>query len=170
MVVHDLRGPATSINLGAELALKSVKKMVRSNFKQNTNMKTKLSGTQQNVNKLKFFRSQSVSGFFIKPRFEIAKNTNMVPVIQAADEGDKLKKILQNKHVYKSRCFNQDESKYLLNPQLNFDSGYTNKLIADKKNSLVKMDKRDLQKLQEIRSCESMDSQSVSSDSLKSNA
>lgn len=42
MVVHDLRGPSTSIKLGAELALKGVKQMLRSNFIQNTNIGTNL--------------------------------------------------------------------------------------------------------------------------------
>ena len=34
MVIHDLRGPATSIKLGSDMALQSVKKILRSNFKQ----------------------------------------------------------------------------------------------------------------------------------------
>lgn len=34
MVIHDLRGPATSIQLGSDLALKGVKQMLRQNFKQ----------------------------------------------------------------------------------------------------------------------------------------
>ena len=33
MVVHDLRGPATSITLASEMALEQIKKMVRTNFK-----------------------------------------------------------------------------------------------------------------------------------------
>lgn len=34
MVIHDLRGPATSIQMGSNLALQSVKKMLRTNLKQ----------------------------------------------------------------------------------------------------------------------------------------
>lgn len=33
MVVHDLRGPSTSIKLGSEQALEKIKRMVRLNFK-----------------------------------------------------------------------------------------------------------------------------------------
>ena len=36
MVIHDLRGPATSIQMGSEQALQSVKKMLRTNLKQNS--------------------------------------------------------------------------------------------------------------------------------------
>lgn len=38
MVVHDLRGPATSINLGADMALQKIKQVLRQKFKQNTNI------------------------------------------------------------------------------------------------------------------------------------
>ena len=52
MVIHDLRGPATSIQLGSDLALKGVKQMLRSNFKQINHYASKVDiGRRNNISR-----------------------------------------------------------------------------------------------------------------------
>lgn len=94
MVVHDLRGPATAIKLGSEFALKGVKQMLRSNFKQNAIIKTKLSDIQMNTleGSRKVMKRMSTFRVPLDPGLCTSKIPNIQSVRYSVDEDQLMNK------------------------------------------------------------------------------